>query len=93
MLGMRLLNELGYAVYPVTSQLDPPLVSIIPKVQTQKTLLLMSKPSIIAQDVEADLIVVTDPDADRVGVGYRNRFGKYDLFTEMILELYCLIIY
>ncbi len=81
MLGMRLLNELGYAVYPVSSQLDPLPGFDNTKSPNPEDPAAYEQALIIAEDVEADLIVVTDPDADRVGVGYRNRFGKYDLFT------------
>lgn len=34
-----------------------------------------------ARDIEADLIMATDPDADRVGIGAKNNHGEYQLIN------------
>lgn len=81
MLGMRLLTELGYDVYPVTSQLEPlPGFdnTISPNPEEDGAYFEALK---IAKEVDADLVVVTDPDADRVGVCYVDRFGEWQRFT------------
>ena len=81
MLGMRLLTELGYDVYPVTSQLEPLpgfVNTISPNPEEDGAYVEALK---IAKEVDADLVVVTDPDADRVGVCYVDRFGNWQRFT------------
>ena len=35
----------------------------------------------LARKVDADIILATDPDADRMGVGIRNPYGDYDLIN------------
>jgi phosphoglucomutase len=80
-LGMRLLVELGYDVYPVVSQLDPlpgfdHTASPNPEEKGAYEEALK-----VAKEVEADLIVVTDPDADRLGVGFLSSYGNYELLT------------
>jgi phosphoglucomutase len=34
-----------------------------------------------AQEIDADLIMATDPDADRVGIGAKNHHGKFQLIN------------
>lgn len=34
-----------------------------------------------AKKVDADLILNTDPDADRIGIAFKNSLGEYELFT------------
>jgi phosphoglucomutase len=35
----------------------------------------------LAEDLDADLVLATDPDADRVGLGVKNRQGKWQLLN------------
>ena len=35
----------------------------------------------LAQNIDADLIIATDPDADRVGAGARNHHGEFELLN------------
>ncbi len=35
----------------------------------------------LASRTNADIVLATDPDADRMGVGFRNSHGSYDLIT------------
>ena len=34
-----------------------------------------------AAEIDADLIMATDPDADRVGIAAKNKHGKFELIN------------
>jgi phosphoglucomutase len=67
----------------------PTVVSPNPEESSALTLALKK-----AQDENADLVMATDPDADRVGIAVRNDEGKLQLLngnqTASILTYYCL---
>lgn len=78
----RALSMLDYNnVYIVTSQKDPngdfPTVES-PNPEERGAL---SEGIKLAEDINADIVLGTDPDADRVGVAIRNKEGKYELLT------------
>lgn len=80
-LGRRLFKELGYEFYPVLSQCDPdPLFSntLSPNPEKKEAYTEAIK---LAKQVGADLILTTDPDADRCGLGYKMKDGEYRLLT------------
>ncbi len=80
-LGMRLFKELGYNVFPVKSQCDPdPDFSgtLSPNPEDERSFI---EPIKLAKEVDADLIVMTDPDGDRVGLGYKSKNGEYLTLT------------
>lgn len=77
--AMRLFKELGYHVYPVMSQVEPdPDFSgtLSPNPEDPKAYIESIK---YAKEIDAHLIVMTDPDGDRVGLAYKNRDGEYIL--------------
>ena len=77
--AMRLFEELGYDVYPVLSQIDPdPNFSgtLSPNPEDPRSFIEAIK---LAKEVKAHLIVMTDPDGDRVGLAYRNIKDEYIL--------------
>lgn len=79
--AMRIFSDLGYEVYPVLSQCDPdPNFSgtLSPNPEDERSFI---KPIKLAHEIDADLIVMTDPDGDRVGLGYKNRNGEYKTLT------------
>lgn len=79
--AMRIFSDLGYEVYPVLSQCDPdPNFSgtLSPNPEDERSFI---KPIELAHEIDADLIVMTDPDGDRVGLGYKNRNGEYKTLT------------
>ncbi|MDR2286361.1 MAG: phospho-sugar mutase [Prevotellaceae bacterium] len=67
----------------------PTVVSPNPEESSALTLALKK-----AQDENADLVMATDPDADRVGIAVRNNKGELQLLngnqTASILTYYCL---
>jgi phosphoglucomutase len=80
-LGVRVLEEMGYRVFPVVSQCYPDPNFTNTKSPNPELLEAYEEAIKLAKEVKADLIVITDPDADRVGVCYRDKGGKYVRLT------------
>ena len=79
--SMRIFNDLGYQIYPVLSQVDPdPDFSgtLSPNPEDARSFI---EPIKLAKEIDADLIVMTDPDGDRVGLGYKATDGSYQTLT------------
>ena len=79
--SMRIFKDLGYQIYPVLSQIDPdPDFSgtLSPNPEDQRSYI---EPIKLAKEIDADLIVMTDPDGDRVGLGYKATDGSYQTLT------------
>lgn len=77
----RVFKELGYNVIPVDKQCPPdPDFSgtLSPNPEDPRAYI---EPIKLAKEVGAHLIVMTDPDGDRVGVGYLSSKGTYETFT------------
>lgn len=78
----RILKELGFEhVYVVKEQELPdgnfPTVSY-PNPEDKKAFELALK---LAREVDGDLVLATDPDADRLGVYAKDKNGQYQSFT------------
>jgi phosphoglucomutase/phosphomannomutase len=76
------LNSVGYKnVFLVPEQKDPdgnfPTVAL-PNPEEPEALALCEK---WAKEKSAEVFIATDPDADRLGIGVRNRDGKYTLLN------------
>ena len=89
---MRILKELGFSkVYEVPEQAEPdgdfPTVKY-PNPESKAAFELALK---LAKDKDADLVLATDPDADRLGVYAKNNItGEYMEFTgNMSAALLC----
>ena len=79
--SMRIFKDLGYQIYPVLSQVDPdPDFSgtLSPNPEDARSFI---EPIKLAKEINADLIVMTDPDGDRVGLGYKASDGSYQTLT------------
>ena len=79
--AMRIFKDLGYQIYPVESQCDPdPDFSgtLSPNPEDQRAYI---EPIKLAKKIAGDLIVMTDPDGDRVGLGYLASDGSYQTLT------------
>lgn len=78
----RILKELGFNnVYVVPEQElpDSNFTTVgYPNPEDEKVFTLAKK---LAKEVGADLILATDPDADRLGVQVRNKDGEFVLLT------------
>jgi len=74
-LGLRLLSETGYDVFPVVEQLshDPSFPTVkSPNPENQESFKLAAE---LGLKVGADLLVATDPDADRLGIAVKKGNG------------------
>ena len=79
--AMRVFKDFGYNVTPVLKQCPPdPAFSgtLSPNPEDQRSYI---EPIKLAKEIGAKLIVMTDPDGDRVGVAYLGRDGEYHTFT------------
>jgi phosphoglucomutase len=79
--AMRVFKECGYQVIPVMSQCthDPNFGGTLsPNPENPDAYIESIK---LAKANRANLIVMTDPDGDRVGVAYLSSKGTYKLFT------------
>ncbi len=79
--AMRVFKDCGYEVYPVLSQCKPdPDFSgtLSPNPEEPKAFI---EPIKLAKEIDADLICMTDPDGDRVGLACKNKDGEYTLIT------------
>ena len=78
---MRIFKDLGYDIVPVLSQCTPdPDFSgtLSPNPEDPRSYIEGLK---LAKEVGAKLLVMTDPDGDRVGLGYLASDGSYQTFT------------
>lgn len=77
-----LLRELGYSnVYEVHEQMIPDGNFSATKSSNPEEAAAMEKSLELAQKINADLILATDPDADRIGIAIKDKFGKYLLLN------------
>ena len=75
-LGERLLRETGYDVHPVKEQMvnDPNFSTVkLPNPEEKSAFELAEK---LGEELHADLLIATDPDADRLGIGVLHN-GEY----------------
>lgn len=79
--AMRIFKDLGYNVYPVLSQVapDPDFSGTLsPNPEDPRSYI---EPIKLAKEIDADLVVMTDPDGDRVGLAYKSSKGEYLTLT------------
>lgn len=79
--AMRVFKDCGYNVTPVLSQCDPDpdfKGTLSPNPEDPRSYIEAIK---LAKEIDADLICMTDPDGDRVGLACKNKKGEYALLT------------
>jgi phosphoglucomutase len=71
-LGPRLLTEMGYDVHPVKEQLvhDPNFSTVKSPNPEEKSAFELSEK--LGKSIGADLLIATDPDADRLGIAIKH---------------------
>lgn len=78
----RLLNSSGYIeVIPVAEQMLPDANFSTVKVPNPEEPAAFTMALALARQYEADLVLATDPDCDRVGCAVRGSEGEYTLLT------------
>lgn len=79
---LRTLKESGYSNITVVKEQEMPDGNFptcpYPNPEIEEAMSLGIK---YAQEYQADLLLATDPDCDRVGIAVRNKEGKYCLLT------------
>ena len=76
--SMRVLKESGYDVVPFLAQCtpDPNFTNVdVPNPEEEKA---YEKPIKFAKENNADLILMNDPDGDRVGIAFKNKDGDFE---------------
>lgn len=79
--AMRVFKDCGYDVHPVLSQCNPDPAFGGTKSPNPENAVSYEEPIKLAKQIDADLICMTDPDGDRVGLACKNRKGEYVLLT------------
>ena len=76
----RVLQEVGYDVYPLACQMtnDPDFSGV--KSSNPESPLAYDEAIEYAKTIGAEVVLCTDPDADRLGIAVRHN-GEYKLFT------------
>lgn len=86
----KLLEELGYDVYPLSSQMivDPSFENT--KSSNPEEAIAYVESIKYAKEIDADIILVTDPDADRLGVAvfHQNEYHLLNGNQTASLKLY-----
>jgi phosphoglucomutase len=79
--SLPLLLHAGCDVHPVPEQLDfdPGFPTV--KSPNPENAEALARAVTLAERLQADVVVATDPDADRMGCAVRNRSGKMELLT------------
>jgi phosphoglucomutase len=82
MTSMEILQAQGFRVIPVESQMKPdgqfPNVTKTPNPEVSVS---MDRAQSVAEEHHADLVLATDPDADRIGGMAPDRAGKWRVIT------------
>jgi phosphoglucomutase len=82
MTSLEVLEGAGYRVLPVVEQLTPngqfPNVTKSPNPETPES---MDRAALLARQQHADLVLATDPDADRIGCMAPDRAGDWHVIT------------
>jgi phosphoglucomutase len=79
--SLPLLLHAGCDVHPVPDQLDFDARFPTVKSPNPENAEALAKAVALAEKLGADVVVATDPDADRMGCAVRNKAGKMELLT------------
>lgn len=79
--AMKIFNDLGYNVIPVVEQCSPDPLFSNTKSPNPENKEAYELALVYAKKNHADLILTTDPDADRVGIAFLDSHGEYRLYT------------
>lgn len=81
-IGMKALEQAGFTnVHVVESQAQADGAFPTVKSPNPESLEAFKEAEILAKEIEADILLATDPDADRLGAMIRDAQGHYQLLT------------
>ena len=81
-LGMKALNQAGFnTIHVVEAQSTPDGAFPTVKSPNPESEAAFDMAETLAREVEADILLATDPDADRLGAKVRTATGDYQLLT------------
>ncbi|MCM1260717.1 MAG: phospho-sugar mutase [Prevotella sp.] len=78
---VNLLESSGYTVYPVTEQMVPDGNFSTLKSPNPEEASAFEYAIQLGKEKNADILIATDPDADRMGIAAKNAEGEYVLLT------------
>ncbi len=78
---VNLLTSCGYEVYPVEEQMVPDGNFTTLKSPNPEEASAFEYAIKKGQEIDADILIATDPDADRMGIAAKNNKGEYVLLT------------
>src|SRR5690554_612724 len=90
----KLLTELNYNYYSFEPHMNPDGNFSNTKSANPEEIIAYKDPIIYADEINADIIVLTDPDADRIGVALKDDNGEYVVLTGnqvAVLTLYYIL--
>ena len=76
-----LLEGCGYNVYPVKEQMVPDGNFTTLKSPNPEESSAFEYAINLGKEIDADILIATDPDADRMGIAAKNKQGEYVLLT------------
>lgn len=79
--AMKIFEKLNYDVIPVKEQCSPDPLFSNTKSPNPENKEAYDLALCYAKKHDADLIMTTDPDADRIGIAFKNSKGEYQLYT------------
>ena len=79
--AMKLFKHLNYEVIPVKEQCTPDPYFSNTKSPNPENPEAYELALIYAKENNADLILITDPDGDRIGIAFLDSHGEYQLYT------------
>jgi phosphoglucomutase len=79
-MGTRLLKETGYDIYPVKEQMinDPNFSTVKSPNPEDKSAFRFALD--LGKEIKADLLIATDPDADRLGIAVKHQ-GEFEFLN------------
>ncbi len=78
---VNLLRDKGYEVIPVEEQMVPDGNFSTVKSPNPEEASAFEYAIKLGKEVDADILIATDPDADRMGIAAKNKEGEYVLLT------------
>lgn len=77
----KMFNTLGYNYYSYEPHMNPDPYFSNTKSANPEEIVAYNDPITYAKEINADIIILTDPDADRIGVAVKNDKNEYEVLN------------